>query len=221
MKNKLTNYEKIVLAASSLENRGKKQFSAEDLVIEAWENFPNAFSLDGYPDHPDSNRVYAILMDSKSRAAHGWIQKVGKKRYQLSTAGRMIADAIGGVGTQSEKKAFDLTREQKYLLSRLWASKAAQKSVSGRKDQIIFPDACSFWDISPRTTAATLKMRIDNTEMVLSRSLNVANEEGSVSLSSGKVLDVNGVNTILQTHELLLEKFQGELDIIRSRISER
>ena len=50
--------EKILLAASQLEDEGQSPFSAEALIVGAWQKFPKTFGLKGYADqYPDSNKI--------------------------------------------------------------------------------------------------------------------------------------------------------------------
>ncbi|MBC8217893.1 MAG: hypothetical protein H8E73_05455, partial [Planctomycetes bacterium] len=64
-KERLTVSDKLLLAALALDGDQEKSFTAEDLVVSAWQNFPMAFGLrghndeDGAPKYPDSNRVFA------------------------------------------------------------------------------------------------------------------------------------------------------------------
>src|SRR3974390_754266 len=46
--------EKILLAAHQLEQQGQSPFSAEALIVAAWQKFPRTFGLKGYSDqYPD------------------------------------------------------------------------------------------------------------------------------------------------------------------------
>ena len=94
--------EKLLLSAYELELDGKKPFTAEDLVVSSWQNFPDAFGLQGYRDsegnllHPDSNRVFAEIMGSKPIRKRGLLIKVGVKQYQLTEAGEELARLLKG-----------------------------------------------------------------------------------------------------------------------------
>ncbi len=92
-KDRLSITEKLLLAAYELEESGRRPFSAEDLVVSAWQKFPDAFGLAGYRNstsslaYPDSNRVFAEIMGSKPIRKRGFLKKVGTKMYQLTEAG--------------------------------------------------------------------------------------------------------------------------------------
>ena len=42
--------EKILLAAFQLEEAGQSPFSAEALIVSAWQKYPRTFGLKGYDD---------------------------------------------------------------------------------------------------------------------------------------------------------------------------
>ena len=81
--------EKILLAADQLEKQGQSPFSAEALIVAAWQQFPRTFGLKGYADqYPDSNKVLSSIMGVKGLARRGWLVKMGQKLYALTREGR-------------------------------------------------------------------------------------------------------------------------------------
>src|SRR5208283_902556 len=81
--------EKILLAAWQLEEQGQSPFSAEALIVAAWQKFPRAFGLKGYADqYPDSNKVLTSIMGEKGLARRGWLAKMGQKLYTLTREGK-------------------------------------------------------------------------------------------------------------------------------------
>src|SRR5438309_4629500 len=83
--------EKILLAASHLEEQGQSPFSAEALIVAAWQKFPRTFGLKGYEEqYPDSNKVLAGMMGEKGLPGRGWMVKVGQRLYALTRDGRQV-----------------------------------------------------------------------------------------------------------------------------------
>src|SRR3954451_19662227 len=83
--------EKILLAASQLEEQGQTPFSAEALIVSAWQKYPKTFGLKGYEEnYPDSNKVLSGIMGEKGLPRRGWMIKVGQKLYSLTRDGRQI-----------------------------------------------------------------------------------------------------------------------------------
>ena len=109
--------EKLLLAAFDLEQRGHSPFSAEDLVVSAWQKFPDAFGLaghrgdDGQLCYPDSNRVFAEIMGSKPIRKRGLLRKVATKMYQLTEGGREHARLLLRRTGESRVEKAGLSRE--------------------------------------------------------------------------------------------------------------
>jgi len=218
----LTKAEQVLLAAADLERRGVRPFSSEDLVVEAWRKYRDAFALKGYPRFPDSNRVYAELMGSKPLRSRGWILKTGTKQYQLSEAGRIAADNLRGTRPGASSVDADLPRGQQMLLARLLSSRAVRKARADALGSMIFPDACSFWEISSRTVASTLKVRVSSVEAVLKVVEELIRRKGALVLTSRDMAcDQEDLRMLKDTHTFLLETFAPELDLIRARKDER
>ena len=88
--------EKILLAAFQLEEQGQSPFSAETLIVAAWQKFPDTFGLKGYSDqYPDSNKVLSSIMGQKGLANRGWLAKMGEKLYSLTGDGTLYRATVG------------------------------------------------------------------------------------------------------------------------------
>ncbi len=79
----------IVLAAATFE----ADFTIEQLIVRAWERYPRAFALDGYPQYPHSNAVRSKVNGAGGCIARQWIERVGAFQLRVTDAGR---DAVRG-----------------------------------------------------------------------------------------------------------------------------
>src|SRR5262249_23549618 len=124
--------EKILIAASNLEDNGQAPFSAEALIVSAWRKYPRTFGLKGFEEQfPDSNKVLAGIMGEKGLPNRGWMVKVGQKLYTLTRDGKQVVrkliqgeDVPPLTARRAEAK---LSREQDVLLQGMLASAAYQK----------------------------------------------------------------------------------------------
>ena len=227
-KEPLSISEKLLLAAYDLEKKGQRPFSAEDLVVSAWQKYPDAFGLAGYRNkdgklsYPDSNRVFAEIMGSKPIRKQGFFTKVGTKMYNLTEAGRERARLLleRPSGKSPVKKAA-LAREIEAELKRLFASKVWKKVKSDHIGDITFYDACAFWGISPRSSAIELQGRFANFQKVVESAQKVIYGEKATFEHSGNVFGSKELNTLLKIHQELLRKFQDEVNVIKKRTDER
>lgn len=93
----LTVRQKILVAAVALSSDAES-FSAEDLIVRAWELFPESFALRGFDGkYPDSNRVLAKLSGSDGLCGLGWLEHTDQRTYRATKKGRAVARQLAGV----------------------------------------------------------------------------------------------------------------------------
>ncbi|HWP60174.1 MAG TPA: hypothetical protein VNL14_19930 [Candidatus Acidoferrales bacterium] len=219
--------EKLLLAAYYLEESGRTPFSAEALVVAAWQNFPDAFGLAGHLDenghlmYPDSNRVFAEIMGSKPIRKRGFLVKVGEKQYQLTEAGREHARLLAARSTRSSVEKAGLARETKEKLKRLLTSKAFEKFRNGRIEDLTFYDACAFWGISPRSSAIELHNQSGNLSAILEVSRKAVQRDAATLEHGGQVYSIRDLDDLLALHKEMQKKFAKEIEVIMERKDER
>jgi hypothetical protein len=220
--------EKLIVAAFLLDEEGKRIFSAEDLVVKAWNVFPETFGLAGQTDnegkslHPDSNRVFAEIMGSKPIRKRGYLLKVGEKQYQLTEAGIDYARIIryrSAEGTTTKKST--LAREIKNEIRRLLSSRAIEKVKGQNLGELTFHDACSFWQISPRSSAIEVSGKLAKTDKILSIFEHSVNENRISFEHGGSSLSMDDIKFLFLTNNTLKDKFKEEIGIIMQRTDER
>src|SRR6266540_2702885 len=136
--------EKILFAADQLEKKGESPFSAEALIVAAWQQYPRTFGLKGYLDqYPDSNKVLSSIMGEKGLARRGWLVKMGQKLYAMTREGRNV---VRRVMLEEEEPApagstMRLNRDHERFLKVLFDSSAMQKFEDNRKHELSFADS--------------------------------------------------------------------------------
>ena len=211
--------EKILLAGSHLEEQGQSPFSAEALIVAAWQKYPRTFGLKGYEErHPDSNKVLAGIMGEKGLPRRGWLAKVGQKLYALTREGRQVVRRLQqgeDVPPPKAPRPFRLSREQDLLLQSLLASAAGAKFRQGRHAEWTFSEAGRFWDMGDRLGDA-VDARLDEIQSTLGA---VERHLGPDSLVLGNGRSVSGpeVGRLCDAHEQLEQRFSRHLNLLRSR----
>ncbi|MBL8600697.1 MAG: hypothetical protein JNK72_02110 [Myxococcales bacterium] len=93
----LTVRQKILVAAAAL-STDAENFTAEELIVRAWELFPESFSLRGYhAKYPDSNRVLAKLSGSDGLCGLGWLEHTDQRTYACTKKGRLVARQLAAL----------------------------------------------------------------------------------------------------------------------------
>jgi len=225
---KLSVVEKLLISSFKLEKTGISPFTSEDLVVEAWKNFPDVFGLKGYRDdegkimYPNSNRVFAEIMGSKPIRQKGYLKKVGEKIYQLTESGREEALRIIDFLSNKEIKKISLSQKIENELKHLLHTRAFQKAKNMQFDKITFFDACTFWRISPRSSAIEFEGKLANIRNITKTVEEVLKEEEYFTFEhKGKQLGTSDIELIKDINEYLLDKFQAEISIIKTRKDER
>lgn len=211
--------EKILLAAQQLEEMGQAPFSAETLIVAAWQKYNQTFGLKGYAElYPDSNKVLASIMGEKGLARRGWLVKVGQKLYDLTREGRQVVRRLRQDGDQplAPSEATKMSKEQEKMLQALFASSAREKIVEKRKQELTFADACRFWGITENQHGDQLDARIDHVRATLA-DIERGIGAGSSTLSDGREITAEEVAGLVEIHDYLEERFSRHLTLLRTR----
>ena len=213
--------EKILLAAFHLEELGQSPFSAEALIVAAWQKYPRTFGLKGYDEqYPDSNKVLASIMGEKGLARRGWLVKMGQKMYSLSHEGRRTVRRLMQGEDQPETIKSDrpikLTKDHDKLLQSLFDASAYEKFREGRQQELTFADACRFWGITENLSSEALDARLDHLRATLAE---VERQVGlsSANLSDGHNITLDDVTQLCDIHNHLLQRFGRHLTLLRNR----
>jgi hypothetical protein len=211
--------EKILLAADQLEKLGQSPFSAEALIVAAWQQFPKTFGLKGYADqYPDSNKVLSSIMGVKGLARRGWLIKMGQKLYALTRDGRAIVrkvlqqDDEPAPGAGSVRLGKD---QEKFLLS-LFETSAVQKFEENRKSELTFADACRFWNITENMKGEILDAKLTQFEQTLAE-LDRALAGGDAEVTGGRVMSAGDLRVLNNIHRYMEDRFGRHLNLLRSR----
>jgi hypothetical protein len=217
--------EKILLAAAQLEDSGQSPFSAEALIVTAWQKYPRSFGLKGFADqYPDSNKVLTSIMGEKGLARKGWLAKMGQKLYSLTREGRQVVRRLqqGEAApppapvVPSNSGGPSLTRDQEKFLQALFGGTAWHKYREGRKAELTFADACRFWGITDSMHGDALDGRIEQLRIDLT-GIEVRIGSANAVLSDGRSVTAEEISTLLDTHEFLAGRFARHLNLLRSR----
>ncbi len=213
--------EKILLAAFQLEEQGQSPFSAEALIVAAWQKYPRTFGLKGYDEqHPDSNKVLASIMGEKGLTRRGWLSKPAQKLYALTHDGRRVVRRLLQGDDQPEvvhkDRPVKLTKEHDKLLQGLFVASAYEKFREGRQQELTFADGCRFWSITENLSGEALDARLDHLRATLAeveRQIGL----GSANLGDGHNVTLDDIGLLCDIHNHLLQRFSRHLTLLRNR----
>jgi hypothetical protein len=214
--------EKILLAADHLDKQGQSPFSAEALIVAAWQKFPRTFGLKGFADqYPDSNKILSSIMGEKGLARRGWLVKMGQKMYALTRDGRQV---VRRVLLEEEEPGpatmIKLPRDQERFLLALLESSAVQKFEENRKAELTFADACRFWGITENMKGDVLDEKLGHFQIHLAE-LDRVFADADTQLSNGRHIDAGDVRVLTNIHRYMEDRFDRHLNLLRSRSGRR
>jgi hypothetical protein len=216
--------EKILLAADQLEKDGQSPFSAEALIVAAWQKFPRTFGLKGYADqYPDSNKVLSSIMGEKGLARRGWLVKMGQKLYNLTRDGRQVVRRIlqqDDPEPEPVSEAVRVSREQEKFILGLLDSTAVQKFEENRKQELTFADACRFWSITENMKGDALDARLEQFQKHLAE-LDRLLAQADAELSNGRSVTAGDLRVLSNIHRYMEDRFGRHLNLLRSRTGKK
>ncbi len=135
----------VVYAIGQLERIGA-ELSLENVVVASFKLFPQKFSLLGFPDYPDANRVVKRLWDFTSKKTKKpWLGGKIRQGFVITERGRAHIKEAGDIlegQFRVVKKSPSQTRREELLLKEVMLSPAYLKFVEKKNDLISEGDLC-------------------------------------------------------------------------------
>lgn len=215
----ISKSEMVLLAA--YDKWPESEFTAEELVVACWQNYPDSFGLQGYSrQYPDANIVYRHIMGKSSIVKkQRWLSQKSQKRYVLTPAGINHALKIRGIDNQrAEIQQHRIDRFYEQVLLRVLNGSAWNKFKNNRINDLTFTDACGFWSINPRSSGEQYKAaRRDLAEAILTVKRHLDEGNGEITLGSRANISLKDVNNLEVLEKELDTRFMDQLNLINRR----
>jgi len=211
--------EKILLAASALEDAGQSPFSAEALIVAVWQAHPRTFGLKGYAEqYPDSNKVLSGLMGERGLTKRGLLTKMGQKLYALTREGKVAVRRIQDEANQTEPVTGSrpLSGEQDAFLRMALDTVAVAKFRANHRAEVTFPDACRYWGIGDGVLGDRVDQTLDQFRLLL-REIESRVGFGQATLTDGRTISADEVEVLSDLDNYLDDRFSRHLTLLRTR----
>jgi hypothetical protein len=144
--------EKILVAMRRLSSGANRFLTYEDIVVTAFQMFPDEFALRGHPEYPDSSDVHKPLYGILKRQG---LVKATQKQFALTARGVEVADrlmrAAGSSSLEKAQEAERLTRPVEAELDRMLKSEAFRFFAASETERILDTDFYAFLGCTVRT----------------------------------------------------------------------
>jgi hypothetical protein len=135
----------------------------EELVIQAWRDFPESFSLRNHPEHPDASDIHKALYQSLKTS--GLIVPLGNKVFRLTDKGvRQASQLLASAGEKTPDERVEegrLARSEEAFIKRAVQSRTFSTWEAGQSVKLVDYDARMFFQFSTATPVDERKRRLD------------------------------------------------------------
>ena len=164
---------KIFEALYALSPDGPSLVTYEDIVVKAWELYPDDFGLRGYSDrYPDSSDIHVPLYKELKSAGLVATGPTRQKKFQLTATGWDVARSLFGVDeARSTEASGRLSRSGSEELRHLERATATVLYMDGQKDDVLDSDFFAFYRTSVRAPNRDFESRLAQTRRAIDEAL--------------------------------------------------
>ncbi|MGI9035122.1 MAG: hypothetical protein ACR2GD_03675 [Pyrinomonadaceae bacterium] len=173
-----------------------KPLQYEDIVVEAFNKYPEDFQLRGYPHYPDSSDVHKSLYDEMKKKG---LVRSANKMFELTEHGLEVAKRMFHNAPAENKDR--LTKQEEAEIKRILNSAAFGFFKAGQENSILDTDFYDYLGVTVRTSRGDFQGRLSNVKHAVKVHAEKRNDELSLTLKD--------------LHRFLSEKFKEEIEYRR------
>jgi hypothetical protein len=150
----LTQSEMVLVSMARIANGTTKRIPYEEIVLQAWKDFPTVFSLRSHPEHPDASDIHKKIYQTLKPA--GLVASLGNKVFRLTDKGIDRSGAL--LAVQQEKgegcpnRPARLSRSEHAFFAHAAQSQTYSIWKQGEARRLIDHDARLFYQSSTGTS---------------------------------------------------------------------
>lgn len=192
----------------------RKTFTAEDMLIRAWERNKSVWGLRGHEDeHPDSEKIFKELNSrgSSGLVGQGLLEQVAPLIFRLTPAGLAAASELNPGDIKVREKA---ARELQEQIRAILGHAVFRKWLEDPSTPKSFHKVGAFWGIAPGTPPRVSRERVAFVETTLqaAEGLLAVREVQAISDERGRVLfEHHDIQRCLEFQRTMKERFAKEL----------
>lgn len=169
----LSRGEKILYVLFKLSGKSRKSIRYEDIVVKAFEVYPDDFHLKGYPQYPESgDLVHKPLYDFKKKG----LLVAGNKMFALTEKGLVAAERIdSAVSGKTVSNTERITRDIEKEVARVSKTPGFALFVGGESDNIVDTDFFEYIGATVRTPRNEFLGRLNTLNDVIKATKDMKN----------------------------------------------
>lgn len=211
-------HDQVLLAATTFSGGDvTKEFSAEDLLIEAWRRDPYSWGLRGYEEqHPNAEKIYTEIDRGRGKGGgmvgEGVFEKVRQRVYRMTPLGfARVAELQGTIGGDTEVRARRVVENAILEIIEHPAFRAWLKDPETPKR---FRDVSHFWNVAPGTPPNVVRSRLLHVDNTLSGALALLSAKGVDEIAAGRgkqLFDRRDIERCAEFQSTMKSRFRKEL----------
>ncbi len=184
---------------NTLSGGTSKSLRYEDIVVKAFEMFPEDFALRGYPKYPDSSDIHKPLYGPLKRAGH---VLAGNKQFRLTQKGLDRARQLSTSRGKIEKTAAErLSRDKEAEIQRIFQTEAFRLFFDDKGDTILDTDFYAYLGVTVRTPRNDFLGRLKTVE----EAVNAASTQSRDPMS----------RRTIELHQFVVGRFSNLIEQVR------
>lgn len=152
----------VLLVMYRVSKRSTKKIPYEELVLQAWRDYPEAFSLRNYPEYPDASDIHKKLYGGLK--TDGLVLSLGDKNFRLTEKGiQKAAELIAVVEGQSHVTT-DVIRpakDEERFIDHAIRSRPYKVWTANGREQLTDYDARVLFQFSTGTRISDRVLKVD------------------------------------------------------------
>jgi hypothetical protein len=177
----LSEEDKVLISLYKVSNGTTERVPFEDLVLQAWRDFPQDFSLPRHPEFPDASIINKRLYSLKTKRL---IMSLRNRVYRLSEKGMVEVQTILRLGTRNDKNnkklSLILNRDEEKFLENALRSNAFSTWKKGDKSGLIDYDVRVFFQFSTGTPVKERRRKVENARDAIQKAIALDMPEATV-----------------------------------------
>ena len=186
----LSKPQKILAVMNDLGQGKTRALSYEDIVVKAFQRYPEDFQLRGYPQYPDSSDVHKPLYEMKRQG----LVRAANKTFELTAQGVETARRLSHAPASDKDR---LTKAEEQEITRIVSSAAFNFFQTGKVVAILDTDFYEYLGVTVRTGGGDFQGRLANVTQAVKAHAEKRRDELSAVLT--------------KLHAFLIDKFHGEI----------
>lgn len=186
----LSKPQKILSVMFELSAGDSKALQYEDIVVSAFQRYPEDFQLRGYPQYPDSSDIHKPLYSMKRDG----LVRSANKSFQLTPRGIDVARNLFSLSAPARDR---LTKTEENEINRILKSQAFQLYQNGESAKILDTDFYEYLGVSVRTAKGDFLGRLATVDQAISAHRSKRNDQVSEGLA--------------ELHGWIISHFAGEI----------